>query len=99
MADLGAEVLKVEKPGAGDEARRRGPFFNDIPHPEQSGLFFYLNTNKLGITLNLESAKGKQIFKELVSQADVLVEDNPTGMLANLGLGYEVVKAGNSRLI
>src|SRR3989337_163317 len=74
LSDLGAEVVKVEKPGLGDEARRRGPFLNDVPHPERSGLFLYLNTNKLGITLDLETAKGRQIFKELVSDVDILVE-------------------------
>jgi len=99
MADLGAEVIKVEKPGVGDEARRRGPFLNDIPHPERSGLFLYLNTNKLGITLNIETKKGKGLFKELLLEADILVEDNPPGMLANLGLGYDVLSELNLRLI
>jgi CoA:oxalate CoA-transferase len=99
MADLGAEVIKVEKPGVGDEARRRGPFLNDIPHPERSGLFLYLNTNKLGITLNIETKKGKGLFKELILEADILVEDNPPGMLANLGLGYDVLSELNPRLV
>ena len=53
MADLGAEVVKMEKPGWGDEGRKRSPFLHDIPDPETSGLFLYLNTNKLGITLNV----------------------------------------------
>ncbi len=52
MADLGAEVIKVEEP-TGDEARHRGPYPGQVPHPEKSGLFLYLNTNKLGVTLNL----------------------------------------------
>ena len=65
LADYGADVIKVEKPGEGDPARRLGPFLNDEPHPEKSGLFFYLNTNKRGITLNLKSETGKRIFKEI----------------------------------
>src|SRR3954451_2792923 len=54
MADLGAEVIKVEEP-AGDPARRRGPYPGQVPHLEKSGLFLYLNTNKLGVTLNLQT--------------------------------------------
>jgi crotonobetainyl-CoA:carnitine CoA-transferase CaiB-like acyl-CoA transferase len=99
MADLGAEVIKVEKPGVGDEARRRGPFLNDIPHPERSALFLYLNTNKLGVTLNVETKKGKELLRELIAEADILVEDNPPGMLAGLGLGYEVLSELNPRLV
>ncbi len=99
MADLGAEVIKVEKPGVGDEARRRGPFLNGIPHLERSGLFLYLNTNKLGVTLNIETRKGKGLFKELIAGADILVEDNPPGMLADLGLGHEVLSELNPSLV
>jgi crotonobetainyl-CoA:carnitine CoA-transferase CaiB-like acyl-CoA transferase len=99
MADLGAEVVKVEKPGAGDEARRRGPFPNDIPHPERSALFLYVNTNKLGVTLNVAARMGRQIFRELVAEADVLVEDTAPGTLAELGLGYEVLSELNPRLV
>src|SRR5581483_9892961 len=58
MADLGAEVIKVESP-AGDASRRRGPYPGNVPHPEKSGTFLYLNTNKLGVTLNLEVTKGQ----------------------------------------
>ncbi len=99
MADLGAEVIKVEKPGVGDEARSRGPFLNDIPHPERSALFLYLNTNKMGITLNIDTKKGKALFKELIGGVDILVEDKPPGMLADLGLGYEVLSELNPSLV
>ncbi len=60
LADLGADVVKIEPPGSGDEARRRGPFWHDDPRPELSGLFLYLNTNKLGITLNIETPACRQ---------------------------------------
>ena len=77
LADLGAEVIKVEKPGVGDEARQHGPFPHDLPHAERSGLFLYLNTNKLGITLDVETNTGRKILKELLKETDILIEDNP----------------------
>jgi crotonobetainyl-CoA:carnitine CoA-transferase CaiB-like acyl-CoA transferase len=99
FADLGAEVIKVEQPGVGDEARRRGPFPNDIPHHERSGLFLYLNTNKLGVTLNVGSHVGREIFKQLVKWADILVEDNPPTEMKQLGFDYETLQTINPRLI
>lgn len=98
LADLGAEVIKIEEP-AGDPARRRGPFPGDVPHPGRSGLFLYLNTNKLGITLNLETAKGRELFRGLAERADVLIEDGPPGTMAELGLDYESLSANNPGLI
>lgn len=98
LADLGAEVIKVEPP-EGDTARARGPFPDDIPHPERSGLFLYANTNKLGITLNLDSDDGREMFKRLVENTDVLVEDTPPGTMDQLGLGYETLRQINPRLV
>src|SRR5437763_888291 len=85
LADFGAEVIKIEKPGSGDEARRRGPFPDDLPNPEASGLFLYLNTGKLGITLDVETADGREVFKRLIADADILVEDRAPGELERLG--------------
>jgi crotonobetainyl-CoA:carnitine CoA-transferase CaiB-like acyl-CoA transferase len=99
LADLGAEVIKVEEPGLGDEARRREPFLHDEAHPEKSGLFLYLNTNKLGVTLNLKSKTGRDIFHKLVKEADVLVENNRPSVMDELGLQYENLKEINPRLI
>ena len=62
MADLGAEVIHVEPPKTGDDARRSPPFPGDVSHPEKSGLFLFLNTNKLGITLDPRVPDGKKIF-------------------------------------
>lgn len=87
MGDLGAEVIKVEPP-EGDESRRHGPFPDDIPHPEKSGLFLYLNANKLGITLNVRNAKGRQMLLDLLKRSDVFVENNPPKVMAELGLDY-----------
>lgn len=99
LGDLGAEVIKIEAPHIGDEARRHEPFLDNVPHPERSGLFLYLNTNKLGITLNLENDKGRNIFKELVADADVLVENHPPQRMPRLGLDYETLRKINPRLI
>jgi crotonobetainyl-CoA:carnitine CoA-transferase CaiB-like acyl-CoA transferase len=99
LADLGAEVVKIEKPQIGDEARRIGPFLNKVNHPERSGLFLYLNTSKLGITLNLETTTGKKLFNELVKDVDILVEDTTPGTVERLGLGYETLKGINPSLI
>src|SRR6266850_4112368 len=73
MADMGAEVIKIENPAGGDTARQRGPYPGRIPHPEKSGLFLYLNTNKRGVTLNLETTRGQDAFQRLVAQADLLI--------------------------
>ncbi|MFB3097197.1 MAG: CoA transferase, partial [Dehalococcoidia bacterium] len=73
LADYGADVIKVETPGEGDEARRQGPFVRDDPHPDKSIPFLYLNTNKRGITLDLSTATGRGILGRLVESADVLV--------------------------
>ena len=62
LAELGAEVIKIETPISGDESRQHGPFPGDVPHAERSGLFLYLNANKLGITLNPSRATGKKIL-------------------------------------
>jgi len=87
MADLGAQVLKIDSPRVGDESRYMGPFAGNDPHPEKSGFFLYLNTNKRGLTLNPGKPKGKDIFEKLVKNADVLIEDRPAGYLEGLGLG------------
>ena len=99
LADYGAEVIKIERPDDGDPARRLGPFPQDLPDPEKSGLFLLLNTNKLGITLNLKTEAGKEIFKELVRDVDILVENFEPRVMPGLGLGYEDLKKINPRLV
>jgi crotonobetainyl-CoA:carnitine CoA-transferase CaiB-like acyl-CoA transferase len=99
LADLGADVVKVEEPEGGDPARRRGPFPHDLPHPERSGLFLYLNTSKRGVTLGLGTETGRGIFRELVSTVDILVEDRTPGELEEMGLGYSQLSRLNPRLI
>jgi crotonobetainyl-CoA:carnitine CoA-transferase CaiB-like acyl-CoA transferase len=99
LADYGAEIIKVEQPGVGDPARRMGPFYKDDPHPERSGLFLHLNTNKKGITLNLKTATGKKIIQELVKDADILVESFRPRVMPGLGLDYKSLEQLNPALL
>jgi len=98
LGDLGADVIKIEKPG-GDEARKIGPFYRDEPHPEKSLYWFAFNNNKRGITLNLASARGREIFGLLVAGADFIVESFPPGHLDRLSLGYNSLSRLNPRLV
>ena len=97
LADLGAEVIKIEDPVSGDEARRRGPFVEDNPDPEGSGLFLYLNSNKLGVTLDVGKPAGARVFRQLLREADVLVENRPHGRMKELGFAFQDVKPGGSK--
>ncbi len=99
LADYGADVVKVERTGEGDPARRMGPFFEDDPHPEKSGLFLHLDTSKKGVTLNLKSEAGKKIFRELVRGVDILVESFSPRVMPSLGLDYEKLEAVNPALV
>ncbi|MGE3073352.1 MAG: CaiB/BaiF CoA transferase family protein [Dehalococcoidia bacterium] len=90
LADFGADVIKVERPG-GDPARKLGPFPGNQPHPEKSGTFFYFNTNKRSIELDLASPDGKQTFFELLDRADAVVESFRPGRLEELGIGWDEI--------
>ncbi len=98
LADLGADVVKIEKP-EGDPGRNKPPFLGDIPHSEISLHFLHRNANKRGVTLNIESVQGKAIFLKLVENADVLVENSGPDYLPGLGLGYEELEKVNPKLI
>lgn len=98
LGDLGADVIKIEKPG-GDPARRLGPFYHDEPDPEKSLFWFAYNCNKRGITLDIEKADGKEIFKQMVKTADFVIESFPVGYLDKLGLGYSVLEQINPGVI
>ena len=98
MADLGADLIKIEPPG-GQNTRFFGPFLDDKPHPERSLSFWHYNTSKRAITLNLETADGRRLFRQLAKTADIILETFPPGYLPALGLGYNDLSADNPRLI
>jgi len=93
MADMGAEVIKIEQPGTGDDSRAFAPFKNG-----ESSYYMNLNRNKKGVTLNLKG-RGKEIFIEMVKQSDVVVENYRPGTMEKLGLGYEDLKKINPGII
>lgn len=93
LADMGAEVIKIEVPKIGDDSRQFGPFLNG-----ESSYYMNLNRNKKGITLNLKG-RGKEIFLEMVKKADIVVENYRPGTMEKLGLGYEELKQINPRIV
>lgn len=98
LGDLGADVIKIEPPG-GDPSRKIGPFYHDEPDPEKSLYWFAYNNNKRGITLNLETPKGREMFKQLAQKADIVVESFRPGYLDSLGVGYSSLSEINPRII
>jgi crotonobetainyl-CoA:carnitine CoA-transferase CaiB-like acyl-CoA transferase len=96
FADYGPDVIKIEPPG-GEGGRRLAPFVGDDPHPEKSGLFCFLNTNKRGLTLNLAGDSGREVFLALLEGADLVVESFRPGVLDELGIGWERIHAANPR--
>ena len=94
LADFGADVIKIELPGKGDDARAYGPIVNG-----ESLYYANLNRGKRGITLNLKTEQGKEVFKKLVRKADILIENNRPGVMERLGLSYEELSRINPRLI
>jgi crotonobetainyl-CoA:carnitine CoA-transferase CaiB-like acyl-CoA transferase len=99
MADLGAEVIKIEPPFSGDRARARGPFPGGSAHPEKSGLFLYLNTNKRSVTLDLSHPRGRELLAELVANADLLVHNFPPPEMSAHGMDFAALSQRNPQLI
>jgi crotonobetainyl-CoA:carnitine CoA-transferase CaiB-like acyl-CoA transferase len=99
LAALGAEVVKIETPPQGDPSRRSGPFPGDVPHPERSGAYLYLNTGKRGITLNLSDAQGRVLLDDLVRQSDVVIHDKQLGLANSLGLTSDALLQANPNLL
>ena len=94
LSDLGATVIKIEKPDVGDRARGTGPFIG-----EESSYFMSVNRGKLGLSIDLSQEDGKELFLKLVQKADVVLENFVPGAMKRLGLDYESLKLRNSRLI
>lgn len=99
LADMGAEVVKIEPPRVGDKTRSYGPFMDDTPNPERSLWFWNYNTSKRSITLDVETERGRELFRALVKGADAVIESQPPGRAANLGIDYDDVKSENPALI
>jgi crotonobetainyl-CoA:carnitine CoA-transferase CaiB-like acyl-CoA transferase len=93
LADMGADVIKIERPGMGDSARKMGD------GSERNAYFRYINRNKRSITLDYKTARGRGIFLELVARVDVLVENYRPRVLERAGLGSDVLLRANPRLI
>ncbi len=98
LGDFGADVIKVE-PSSGERGRSLPPFHDNDPHPEKSLFFLLLNLNKRGVTLNLETNKGQSMFKELVREADVVIESYAPGYLASLGLDHASLERENPGIV
>lgn len=94
LGDLGADIIKIEIPDIGDDARHFGPFKNG-----ESAYFMSLNRNKKSMTLNLKTEKGKEILLDLVKQSDIIVENFRPGTMEKLGIGYEIIKEINPKII
>ena len=94
LADLGAQVIKIEQPGVGDRSRDSGPFIDG-----ESSYFMGINRGKLGMTLDLSRARGKELFLRLVDKADVVMENFVPGTMKRLGLDYHVLKERNPGIV
>ncbi len=98
LADMGADVIKIEPPG-GEAGRRIGPFVDNRPHRDRSLFFWFYNLNKRAVTLDLQRPAATAIVKRLASAADLIIENFAPGRLAELGLGWEVLEQVNPALI
>jgi len=102
LADLGADVIKVERPGAGDDTRSWGPPFlkaTDGSETREAGYYLGVNRGKRSITLNLETPEGQDIVRRLAARSDILLENYKVGTLARFNLDYASIKKDNPRLI
>jgi crotonobetainyl-CoA:carnitine CoA-transferase CaiB-like acyl-CoA transferase len=99
LGDLGADVIKVERPGDGDDARQYGPPFHGAPESNQSGFYLSVNRNKRSITIDHSRPEGARLIRELASHCDVLLENYRAGVLDKYGLGYDSLRELNPRLV
>ena len=99
LGELGADVIKIEPPNIGEEGRYLGPYPDNIPHPERSGLFLFANLNKRGITLDIRTDQGRVLLEKLLETADIFLENKSLNLIEELGLDYESLKKGFPGLI
>ncbi len=98
LGDMGADVIKIEPP-EGDAGRNSGPFYQDIPHPERSLNWFFTNLNKRGITLDIETLDGRELFKKMVKTGHFVIESFEPGYMDSLGLGHEELEKLNPGIV
>ena len=99
LTALGADVIKIEAPLVGDEARAVGPFLNNEPDPETSALYLYLNNGKRSVTLDPTTADGRRIFLRLLDWAELLVEDRPPALIEQSDLTYATLAQAKPGLV
>jgi len=99
MADMGAEVIKIERPGDGDRGTHARPVSEGPTASRKSGLFLYLNTNKLGVTLDIATEEGFETFTKLIAGADILVHNVIPPEMDRVGLSYDKLRKVNPKLI
>lgn len=99
LADMGANVIKIEIPGNGDDTRAYPPFQQNLSNEAESLYFANINRNKKGVTLNLKTEQGKKLFLKMVQKADIVIENYRPGVMERLGLGWDILHQTNPRLI
>src|SRR5579884_3413447 len=99
LADQGAEVIKIERPGKGDPAREMAPIKRNEAGEKNSGYYLRFNRNKKSVTLDVTKPEGRAVYKDLVRTADVVVENFKPGLAERLGIGYQALREQNPRLV
>ena len=99
LADMGAEVIKIERPGVGERGRSNGPFIDGTDGQRVSSRYLGLNRNKKSVTIDLRDARCKTAFEAMVAESDVLIDNWGPGALRRLGLGYDRLNEINPRII
>jgi crotonobetainyl-CoA:carnitine CoA-transferase CaiB-like acyl-CoA transferase len=99
LADQGAEVIKIERPGVGDSAREMAPILRGSDGETASGYFLRFNRNKKSVALDVTSNEGIAVLKDLIAKSDIIVENNKPGMMDKLGLGWDVIKDINPKVV
>jgi crotonobetainyl-CoA:carnitine CoA-transferase CaiB-like acyl-CoA transferase len=99
LSDQGAEVIKVERPGSGDTAREMGPFMENDKGEKQSGYFTRFNRNKKSVTVNMRSAEGQEVLRDLIKNADIVVENLKPGLMDKIGFSCEEIKKINPGVV
>jgi len=99
LSDMGADVIKVERPGSGDSMRREGPFLNELSDPEMSPSFFFFNTGKRSIELDMYKEESKSTLHKLIQKFDVIISSDTDSTLSEHDLGFEFLRTLNPKVI